>query len=51
MGGVGEMPTRTGERGRAGVMDQVVAGGQAVVWVAAWVQSFFNEIRGWGDEL
>ena len=49
--GVGVLSTGAGERGRAGVVDQVVAGAQAVVWVAAWVQSIFNEIRGRDDEL
>jgi hypothetical protein len=31
-------------------LDQSVAALQAVVWIAAFVQSVFNEIRGRGDE-
>ena len=32
-------------------LDQSVAALQAVVWIASFVQSFFNEIRGRADDL
>jgi hypothetical protein len=32
-------------------LDQSIAALQAVVWIASFVQSFFNEIRGRADDL
>jgi len=38
-------------RGADGLLDQSVAALRAAVWIAAFVQAVFNEIRGRGDEL
>jgi hypothetical protein len=38
-------------RGADGLVEQSVAALRAVVWIAAFVQAVFNEIRGRGDEL
>lgn len=43
----GAQPIKRG----SSALDQSVAALQAVVWIAAFVQSVFNEIRGRSDEL
>ena len=43
----GAQPVRRG----SSALDQSVAALQAVVWIAAFVQSVFNEIRGRADDL
>jgi len=49
----GSMTQRLPQRNRrsSSAMDQSVAALQAVVWIASFVQSVFNEIRGRSDEL
>lgn len=42
---------RTSRTGRTSAFDQSIAALHAVVWIAAFVQSVFNEIAGRDDEL